>query len=89
MPIWKLEPRNLTDHNWNASNYKGKVIARASNEKEACHLASMKYRDMANPEFKGEETINSPWMIPDLVTCTRLENSEYDEDGQAQILYPA
>jgi hypothetical protein len=86
MPIWKLEPRNLTDHNWKASNYKGKVIVRASNGEEARQEASGKYHEMT--KYKIEDTVHSPWENPDLVTCTRLENSEYDEDGQTQILYP-
>ncbi len=87
VPIWKLEPKNLTDHNWKARRYEDVVIVRAPNYKEALREARLKLKKMAGLESRSEDTSNPPWECPKLVVCTRLEKSEYDEDGPTQILY--
>ena len=39
MPLWKLEPVDPTDRNWEASTYKGEAIVRAENSGAALLLS--------------------------------------------------
>ncbi len=97
MAIWKLEAKNLTDHNWKARRfgeivvgmkYEGVVIVWAPNYKEALREAHLKLKKMVGLESRYEDTSNPRWECPRLVVCTRLEKSKYDEDGPTQILFP-
>ncbi len=87
MPIWKLEPKNLTSPHWAQSVWSDVAIIRAPNEKDARQEACLTF--LVAVEAEGiSETLHDPWKDPDLVTCERLENSEYKEDGPTEILYP-
>ena len=87
MPIWKLEPKNLTQRDWNASTYKNTVIVRAQDEKEARNLATQAF-GIAVERQAGEPIPIIPWGQDWLVNCSRLEDSKYDEDGPATIIFP-
>ncbi len=79
MPIWKLEPINPDDDHWSASLYNGPLLVRADDEDIARELATSDYR-------VGSE--KSPWLYAWLTNITRIEDSEYDEDGPDTILGP-
>jgi hypothetical protein len=87
MPIWKLEPVNLDDHHWRASIYAGPVIVRAPDEAKARGVASAAF-GIAAEMLPGAEVPLLPWVYSWLVTCVRLEKSDYDEEGPDTILGP-
>ncbi len=79
MPIWKLEPINPNDDHWGASTYNGPLFARAADEDIARELATSEYLIGAG---------KSPWLYAWLTNITRIEDSDYDEDGPDAILGP-
>jgi len=89
MSIFKIAPTEKESERWRASTYKGDVIVRAENEDEArIKEAQLKF---ANPTIitgPGQMTLRSPWIDLELVSCERLENSKYEENGPAGVLYP-
>ena len=87
MPIWKLEPVDPDEHHWRASTYVGPVIVRAPDEARAGRVAADAF-GIAAEKLPGAEVPVSPWIHPWLVTCVRLENSDYDEEGPDTILGP-
>ena len=88
MPIWKLDPIDLTDQNWAASRRKGPVIIRAPTEDRARQIAQGAFAIGVSPT-PGTELPFSPWKYPNLVTCQPDTSTEYDEDGPDAILDPA
>ncbi len=87
MPIWKLEPASPDEHHWRASTYVGPVIVRAPDEATAGSVAAAAFG--ITPEMiPGAEVPLVPWGYPWLVTCVRLENSDFDEEGPEAILGP-
>ncbi len=87
MPIWRLEPVNRDEHHWRASTYVGPVIVRAPDEATAGGVAGDAF-GIAAEKLPGAEVPLSPWIHPWLVTCVRLENSDYVEEGPDTILGP-
>jgi hypothetical protein len=87
MPIWKLEPINLDDHHWRASPHAGPLTVRAADEDKARELAASQFRTGAENSL-GTEVPKTPWLYSWLATCTRLEASEFEEDGAETILGP-
>ncbi len=87
MPIWRLEPVNRDDHHWRASTYVGPVIVRAPDEVRAGGVAADAF-DIAAEKLPGAELPLLPWVHSRLVTCVRLEKSDYDEEGPDTILGP-
>jgi len=88
MSVYKLEPTSEALDDWNASEYKGPVIVRAQNENSA-------RKKVAVSEFGYWERIKelgsdvqSPWEVEEIVTCKQLDNSEYEEEGPDEILFP-
>ncbi len=91
MPIWKLEPINPNERHWRASRYVGPVIVRAPDEVRAGGVAGAAFGAWT-VRVPGAETPLLPWVHSSLVTCVRLEKSDYDEDydeeGPDTILGP-
>ena len=87
MSIWKLTQLDTTSDYWQASTRKDYVIVRATNEGEARETAHSRFYIAARGVPHGE-TPFSPWKQPNLVSCQRLENSEYEEEGPAEVFYP-
>jgi hypothetical protein len=87
MPIWKLTPINLNDRNWAASTHKGEAIVRAESEKHARDLACLAFV-IATHRVPGTTVKVIPWRLSELVTCERLEDSEYPEEGPEGVLVP-
>ena len=87
MPIWKLVPINPDDFHWGASTYIGSVFVRAADEDKARELAASEYYiGVMKPPMT--EIPKPPWLYPWLANCTRVDDSEYDEDGPDAILGP-
>ena len=87
MPIWRLEPINPDDHHWRASTYTGPLPVRAAEEDKARKLAASQFRIDAEKHL-GAEVPRTPWLYSWLVNCTRIETSEFEEDGPETILGP-
>ncbi len=87
MGIWKLEPVNPDDDHWRASTYVGRLIVRAPDEDKARSLATAAFWGTAEKP-PGEEMPRPPWGHPSKVTCVRLEDSGFDEEGPDGILGP-
>ena len=87
MPIWQLTPIDRTSDHWQTSTYQGDVIVRAASEDEARTTAKSEFIKPAEKVPYGD-TLLSPWDKPELVSCQRLEHSNYEEKGPAAILYP-
>lgn len=88
MPLWKLEPIDLTDRNWEASTYKGEAIVRAENSGAARLLAARAY-GIATKQVLGEEVKIVPWDYSGLVRATQVQTTDdYAEDGAQGIVFP-
>lgn len=87
LAIWRLEPIDLSDHNWRASGHREAVIVRADDEQRARDLATFAFGKAA--EKQGiQETPVVPWHYDQNVSCTELKESEFDADGPDSILDP-
>ena len=87
MPIWKLDPINIDDEHWTASRYVGSLFVRAADDDGARELAAMAYR-IGEGKLPSDTVPKMPWLYAWLANCTRVENSDYDEDGPDAILGP-
>jgi len=87
MSIWKLTPLLPEAPNWEASTFRGEVIVRANDERQA--------RDLANAAFviavdvkPGHKTTLHPWTDSNIVSCVLIRNSEHSEQGPPAVLSP-
>lgn len=87
MPIWKLTPTNVESTDWQGSTYKGPVVVRAESDKEARELAVSRFV-IAVRRVPGQNTSMCPWTQEKLVISEQLENSEYEETGPDEVLFP-
>ncbi len=87
--IWKLTPTDLPSEHWECSTYKGEAIVRAASADEARTIAGQAFLK-ATPSRPGRDTPIPPWkqMNPELVSCKRLDDSDYDGWGPAEVLFP-
>ncbi len=86
MHIWRLKALRLSSHHWEASTYRGDVIVRAESEANARRLATQAFW-MVTEKIHGKEVAANPWYRPWLVAAEVLEGSQFDPDGQEEILY--
>ena len=87
MPIWKLEPDDLTADHWRCSKWVGTLFIRAKDELTARKMADSAFA--ITPELvPGTETPLIPWDYEWVSTCEQVGDSEYDEDGPDDILGP-
>lgn len=87
MPIYKLIPVDKISNHWRASTHRDYVIVRAASEDEARKKATSEF-GIATQRELGSDALFSPWDQPDIVSCQRLEKSNYEEKGPAAVLYP-
>ena len=85
--IWRLKALRLSSPHWKASTYRGDVIVRAQSEANARRLAAKAFGIGAGTAL-GREVAANPWNRPWLVAAKVLEGSQYDPDGEEEILYP-
>ena len=84
MPIWQLIPLDLTSPCWAASQYSGIAIIRAATEREARQAAMQAFgREVSDVPWHA-----NPWRQLTLVSCERLQQSEYPDTGSTAILEP-
>ncbi len=88
MKIFKLEPKNLNSHHWDASTYWDVVIVRAEDEKKARRKATLEFSIAVEVKSKVQPTAINPWILGDHVDCKELNDAEYPIDGDEEILYP-
>jgi hypothetical protein len=87
MPIWQLEPIDISSQHWSASTYNGTVIVRAGTEKDARRLAASTF-GCAAPVNVGHPIAAVPWDNSQVVSCSPLKQSSYPENGADEILEP-
>jgi len=88
MPLWRLEPNDLSNRHWNASTYKGPVIIRAGDADAAQLLAARAFGKATGKDF-GDTVIVVPWDQHDLINTTKVqETDEYVEEGPSGIVHP-
>ena len=80
MPLWKLQPLDLSDPNWEASSHRGVVVVRAPDEETA--------RDEGERAFglktrlaPGAGIKAAPWKRALLVSAERVRDQRYEEEG--------
>ena len=84
MPIFKLTPTaNASDH-WEGSTYKGVVIVRAPDEREARQHAANEFANFVKHR-PGDDSPLPPWEDPALVSCTKAAD---EVEGKTEILSP-
>jgi hypothetical protein len=88
MPIYRLQPVDTTDRSWRASTWRGTVIVRAVDEKQARNLALAAFIS-AVQHRPGVVAAPPPWRDELLVTCAQVTNTGYPEDGGGMVLHPS
>jgi len=84
--IWRLKALRLSSPHWKASTYRGDVIVRAESEANARRLAAKTFGIGAENGL-GREVAANPWNRPWLVATEVLKGSQFDPDGEEEILY--
>ena len=88
MPIWQLDPIDPNSPHWKASTHIGSVIARAPDEKRARNLCKLAFSIATERAHPGQDVLFPPWGQEQVVSCHRLEDSEYEDDGPDTIFEP-
>jgi len=88
MAICQHDPIDISDHNWRASTYVGRVIIRAPDEQRAREIATYAL-GIAAEHIPGMEVPTIPWEYGHLVECERIEPGAHAEDGEDAILEPS
>jgi hypothetical protein len=88
MPIWRLEPCDLNDPNWEASSHRGPVLVRASSEGSAREAAEKAF-GVKTRFVPGKGTHVPPWRRPEFVDAQIIDNALYTEEGPDEILEPS
>ncbi len=83
--IWHLKVLRPSSAHREASTYQGNVIVRAESEANARRLAAEAFGIRARNGL-GRELAN-PWYRPWLAAAEVLEGSQFDPDGEEEILY--
>ncbi len=87
MRIWRLKPLDLSAPDWCASTHRNGVIVRAETETDARRLAARAFGIV--PEVvPGHPVAVIPWDHPWLVAAAVLIGSQYERDGDEEILSP-
>jgi hypothetical protein len=88
MPLWKLQPLDLSDPNWEASSHRGVVIVRAPDEESARDEAQRAFG--AKTRFSpGAGVKTPPWKRAALVSAERVRDERYEEERPTEVLEPA
>ncbi len=87
MSIWSLEPIDTSNDNWRRSRYCGPVLIRAADVQRARAIATLAL-GVAAEHVPGSEIPVNPWNKVDLVSCSRANDTTFDEEGPEQILDP-
>lgn len=89
MPLWRLNPIDPSDPNWEASTFNAEVIVRAPDSRSARLLAARAF-GIATEHRLGQAVKIVPWDYGGLVSCEQAEATEaYPEEGEQGVVYPA
>ena len=88
MAIWKLEPTDTNSPDWEASTYRGKVIVRAASDIKARQIAAGAFVIGVKVRTGAEKLGDIPWNQPLLVSSVSLQDSDYPENGNQEIVGP-
>ncbi len=86
MRIRRLKALSLSSPHWEASTYRGDVIVRAETEADARRLATQAF-GIATDKTPLQKVPANPWSHSWLVAAEVLEGSQFDPDGEEEILY--
>ena len=87
MPLWKLIPIDTGHANWIASTHKGEAVVRAVDEGLARELAAGAF-GLAVRYIAGADTPLPPWRDAGIVSCERVKDERFPEDGPDEVLDP-
>ena len=88
MPIWRLEPCDLDDPNWEASSHRGSAIVRAPSEAAARETAEKAFG--LKTRFAPRKGLHvAPWLRPEFVRAQVIDHEVYSEDGPDEVLEPS
>jgi hypothetical protein len=87
MPLWKLQPLDLSDPNWEASSHRGVVIVRAPDEETARAEAERAF-GVKTRFAPGAGLRVPPWKRALLVSAERVRDQRYEEEGPTEVLEP-
>ncbi len=87
MRIWRLKALTLSSPHWKASTYQGIVIVRAETEADARRLATQAFW-IATDKIPLQKVPANPWIHSWLAAAEVLEGSQYNPDGDEEILFP-
>lgn len=87
MPIWKLDPVDLSDPSWQASSHHGPTLVRAPDE-DAAREAAQEAFGVKTRFPPGEGLKAPPWKRPELVTAELVTEGEPEPEGPTEILAP-
>jgi hypothetical protein len=88
MPLWRLQPLDLGDPNWEASAHRGLVVVRAPDE-EAAREAAQHAFGVKTRFSPGAGVTAPPWKRASLVSAERIRDQRYHEEGPAEVLEPS
>jgi hypothetical protein len=87
MALWKLKPIDLSSPDWELSTYQEEVIVRAESETRARQIAASAFVT-AGKVKSGEKTIDIPWNQSILVSAAPIQDSNYQDRGNEEIVGP-
>lgn len=85
MSIWLLKVKDSAHGDWAASTHKGDVVVRADGEAMARKQAAFEFT-IATEVKPGESVKFNPWEQPEIVSCEPLEGTDYEPEGDPQVL---
>jgi hypothetical protein len=88
MPLWKLQPLDLSDPNWEASSHRGVAIVRAPDEETAREEVERAF-GVKTRFSPGGGVKAPPWKRASLVLAARIRHQRYEEDGPTEVLEPS
>jgi hypothetical protein len=88
MPLWKLQPLDLSDPSWEASSHRGVVIVRAPDE-AAARAEAQRAFGVKTRFSPGAGVKAPPWQRAALASAERIRDARYEEEGATEVLEPA
>jgi hypothetical protein len=86
MKIWRMEPQDLDNIQWQVSKFQGEVIIRAESEESA--RDALGYCFWKSGQSGNANMAGPPWNRPNLVIASEYEGVEYSPQGEEEILSP-
>jgi hypothetical protein len=88
MKIYKLVPTGRGSGDWARSTYRGEVIIRAENDRDARAIAAFSF-GIAKTVTPGEKVTVGPWDDRESVSCAETNGQGYEVKGLRGVIEPA